>query len=137
MEINMSRIKLLLIFAAGAVFATLVNSVVSAQFREVTTKQFMRADLGAWCPGKEVLISVQEDAPGTSGKHYHPAHSFTWMIEGTQTRTVAGKLPQVVRPGNVMHEEPLEIGETRNDAPAKVLIFRILEKGKPETTRVE
>ena len=63
--------------------------------------------------------------------------NFTWIIEGTQTRTVAGKPPQVVRAGEVMHEEPLEVGETRTDAPANVLIFRILEKGKPETTRVE
>ena len=133
----MTRFRFFIVFAAGAVFATLLNPVVSAQFRQVTAKQLIRADLGSWCPGKEVVISVGNNAPGTSGKHFHSADSFTWIIEGTQTRTVAGKPPQIVRAGEVMHEEPLEVGETRTDAPAKVLIFRILEKGKPETTRVE
>jgi len=96
----------------------------------------MRADLGAWCDGKEVTVDLQESGPGTSGKHYHPAHSFSWVIEGSEVKTVEGKPPVTAKVGDVLHEGPLEVHETRNDAPVKVLLFRIVEKGKPVTTRI-
>jgi quercetin dioxygenase-like cupin family protein len=123
-------------FAAGVLLATWANPVVSAQFRSVETKELLRADLGTWCPGKEVIISVQQSGPGVSAKHYHPGHTFTWVIEGSETRTVEGKPLQVARTGEVMREEPMEIGSTQNTEPVKLLHFRIFEKGKPATTNV-
>jgi hypothetical protein len=48
---------------------------------------------------------------------------------------VAGKPSQVARVGEVIHEEPMEVGETRNDVPVKLLVFSIFEKGQPVTTR--
>ena len=33
--------------------------------------------LGGWSDGKAVTVELNETGPGTSGRHYHPAHSFT------------------------------------------------------------
>lgn len=123
-------------FAAGVLIATLANPVVSAQFRSVEAKELLRADLGTFCPGKEVIVSVQESGAGVSAKHYHPGHTFTWVIEGSETRTVEGKPPQIARTGEIMREEPMEIGVAQNTAPVRLLHFRIFEKGKPATTNV-
>ena len=123
-------------FAGGALIATLANPIVSAQFRSVEAKELLRADLGTFCPGKEVIVSVQESGAGVSARHYHPGHSFAWVIEGTETRIVEGKPPQIARPGEIIREEPMEIGVAQNAAPVKLLLFRIFEKGKPATTNV-
>jgi hypothetical protein len=58
------------------------------------------------------------------------------MIEGSQVRYVAGKPPQTFRAGDVTQENPGEISESDIVTPTKVLLFRILQKGQPATTRI-
>lgn len=107
-----------------------------AQFRPIKTSSLVSTDLGTFCDGKEVTVDIQDYGVGTSGMHYHPAYSFSWVIEGSQTKTVQGRPPVTIRPGELMTEAPLEVSETVTAAPAKVLLFRIAEKGKPITVRV-
>jgi len=80
------------------------------------------------------LVTAQ---PGTSARHYHPAHSFTYVIEGSETKTLDGKTPIAVKAGDVLHESPGEIHETRNTAPVKLLVLRVIEKGKDMTVRLQ
>jgi hypothetical protein len=58
------------------------------------------------------------------------------MIEGSQVRYVDGKKPETFRVGDMTEEKPGEISESDIVTPTKVLLFRILQKGQPPTTRV-
>ena len=119
-------------FVAGLVSASLVPSL-RAQGKVTELK---RVDLGSWCEGKEAVISIEEIAPQHQSKHSHPAYSFAWMLEGSQTRFVEGKPPQTFRVGDVTQENPGEISESDILTPTRVLLFRILQKGQPPTTRI-
>jgi len=81
-------------------------------------------------------VELNEFGPGTSGKHYHPGHSFTWILEGSETYAVDGKPSRRVTSGDVIHEEPQQVHTVANDAAVKLLVFRVVEKGKPLIVRV-
>jgi quercetin dioxygenase-like cupin family protein len=98
--------------------------------------ELKRVDLGSWCDGKEAVISIEEIAPQHQSKHSHPAYSFAWMLEGSQTRFVDGKPPQTFHVGDVTQENPGEVSESDILTPTRVLLFRILQKGQPATTRI-
>lgn len=98
--------------------------------RQNQTKQLLRADVEG-CPGREVVVTVQEFAPRDSGKHYHPGQSLTYVLEGSETWEVEGKPQVTVKPGDFLYDEARQIHRTVNTAPLKLLIVRILEKGKP------
>jgi len=119
-------------FAAGLLSANVVPSL-RAQGKVTELK---RVDLGSWCDGKEAVISIEEIAPQHQSKHSHPAYSFAWMLEGSQVRFVEGKPPQTFNVGDVTQESPGEISESDILTPTRVLLFRILQKGQPATTRI-
>ena len=119
-------------FAAGLVSA---NAVPSLRAQGKVT-ELKRVDLGSWCDGKEAVISIEEIAPQHQSKHSHPAYSFAWMLEGSQVRFVEGKPPQTFNVGDVTQESPGEISESDILTPTRVLLFRILQKGQPATTRI-
>jgi quercetin dioxygenase-like cupin family protein len=121
-----------LAFVGGVASARLVPAV-RAQGRVTELK---RVDLGSWCEGKEAVISIEEIAPQHQSKHFHPAYSFAWMIEGSQRRFVEGKPPETFRKGDVTQENPGEVSESDILTPTRVLLFRILQKGQPPTTRL-
>lgn len=124
------------IFALGVVVGFLLIPSVRAQFRSVKTTNLLTTELAGWCEGKEVTMELDEDGPGTSGKHYHPGHSFTWVVEGSETYEVEGKPVKTVKAGDVLHEEPMQVHTVENLSPVKLLIMRIVEKGKPATVRI-
>ena len=107
-----------------------------AQRAVLQTKDLKRVDLGSWCEGKEATIQLLEFGPGTSDKHYHPAHSFAYVLDGSENQKVQGRATVTAKVGEVLYDGPGEIHETTNSSPAKVIIFRIIEKGKEVTTYV-
>jgi quercetin dioxygenase-like cupin family protein len=119
-------------FAAGLASASLMPSL-RAQGKVTELK---RVDLGSWCDGKEAVISIEEIAPQHQSKHSHPAYSFAWMLEGSQVRFVEGRPPQTFKVGDVTQENPGEVSESDILTPTRVLLFRILQKGQPATTRI-
>jgi len=133
-------------FASGSVVTAWLTAPAAArpqptattQFRPTVTTELLRTDLADWCPGKEVVITVAANGPRDAafGRHFHPGHSFSWIIEGSQTVHPDGAAPYDVTIGDIIHEEPFEISATGNAAPTKVLVLRILEKGQPATTNV-
>jgi len=125
-------ILVLAAFAAGAASARFIPAA-HAQGRLTELK---RVDLGSWCEGKEAVISIEQIAPQHQSKHSHPAYSFAWMIEGSQVRYVDGRPPETFHVGDVTQENPGEISESDIVTPTRVLLFRILQKGQPPTTRV-
>ena len=120
-------------FVAGLACASLIPTL-RAQGKVTELK---RVDLGSWCEGKEAVISLEEIAPQHQSKHSHPAYSFAWMIEGSQTRFIDGQPPKTFRVGDVTQENPGEVSESDILTPTKVLLFRILQKGQPATTRAK
>jgi hypothetical protein len=120
-------------FVAGMLVATGWSARVDAQDRKTETKDLLKLDLGAWCPGKEVLISHLTNGVGGSGRHSHPAYSFTYVIEGAQSVTPDNGPAYTAHGGELQQERPGEISATRTVEPSKVLVFRIAEKGKPVT----
>src|SRR2546421_8612230 len=128
-----SRVSIMvaLAFSVGLASARLIPI---AQAQGALT-ELKRVDLGSWCEGKEAVISIEEIQPQHQSKHSHPAYSFAWMIEGSQRRFVDGKPPETFQKGDVTQENPNEVSESDILTPTKVLLFRILEKGKPPTTR--
>jgi quercetin dioxygenase-like cupin family protein len=121
-------------FVLGFVAACLAMASLNAQLRRTgKTATLLTTDLAGWCDGKEVVVELNEFGPGTSGKHYHPGHSFTWILEGSETYAVVGKPSRVVKPGEILHEEPQQVHRVDNDAPVRLLVFRVVEKGQPVT----
>jgi quercetin dioxygenase-like cupin family protein len=113
-----------------------LSAQVGTQERAQKTTRLMTTDLAGWCDGKEAVVEYNEEARGPSAKHYHPGHSFSYMIEGSRTVTVDGMPAQVVPVGGIQYEAPMKASASNNVSPAKVITFRIIEKGKPETVLV-
>lgn len=68
------------LFAAGVVVGSFAVATLTAQLRTGKTKILQTTDLSGSCDGKQVVVELNEFGPGTSGKHYHPGHSFTWIL---------------------------------------------------------
>jgi hypothetical protein len=70
----MSRLTVIAIvaisFVAGAASRVWWTADVAAPG---TLTQLKHVDLGEWCPGKEVTVSIEEIAPQHQSKHYHNA----------------------------------------------------------------
>jgi len=134
----MSRLGMIAIvglsFAAGVVSPNWFTPGLAAQG---TLTALKRVDLGEWCSGKEVTVSIEQIGPQHQSKHYHNAYSFAWMMEGAQRRMVDGKPVESFKVGDVVEEAPREVSESDILAPTKVLLFRIAEKGKPLTVRAQ
>ena len=108
----------------------------SAQVRTNNLTKLMRVDLGDSCQGKEVIVELNDLGPGTSGKHYHPGYSFAYVLQGSQTTFIDGKVPRTSRAGDVFYEPPMEVSASESVTGIKMVTVRLLEKGQPETTRV-
>ncbi|MDZ4340148.1 MAG: cupin domain-containing protein [candidate division NC10 bacterium] len=100
----------------------------------------LKSDL-AGIDGKEGIVVLAEIAPGaTTGKHYHPAHEFAYVLEGSLTLEVQGKPPVTLKPGGIIHQPPRQAHEGKNASktdPVKILAFYLSEKGQPLTSQVK
>lgn len=135
-----TTIMLVLALAVGFVLGAFSGRTLIAQ--PVPTRQtiLLQTDV-VDMPGKEVIAQTGEFAAGaTSGKHTHPGHEVAYVLEGTATRYVDGKGWIPAKPGDVFYIPAGTIHETKNTSETnglKLLVFRIHEKGKPVTNRIE
>ena len=132
----MTRVRVAVLVMLAFVAGLAAARLIPAAHAQGKVTELKRVDLGSWCAGKEAVISLEEIGPQHQSKHSHPAYSFAWMIDGSQRRFVEGKPPETFQKGDVTQENPNEVSESDILTPTKVLLFRILEKGKPPTTRV-
>lgn len=129
-------VQLASVFGLGVVIGALTIPTLSAQLRTQTDKRLVNIDLAGFCDGKYVAIDYSEESTGLIANHYHPGHLFNYIIEGSRRVTVAGAPPQIIRSGEIHHEPPMRPNVSENLSPAKVITFRLLEKGKPESVQV-
>jgi quercetin dioxygenase-like cupin family protein len=123
-------------FVLGILTGRVTTPVSYSQLRTVNSTPLLTTDLAGWCDGKEVTVELNQIDPGKSGKHYHPAHSFTYVLEGAETYAVEGQASRTIRVGDVVHEAPMQVHTVSNSAPVKLLVIRIIEKGKEATVRL-
>jgi hypothetical protein len=128
-------------FLSGVIVRSLtipaaLSAQVGTQVRAQKTTRLITTDLAGWCDGKEAVVEYSEEGPGPSAKHYHPGHSFSYMIEGSRTVTAADGTPQIIAVGGIHYEAPMKASVSNNASRAKVVTFRILEKGKTESVVV-
>jgi quercetin dioxygenase-like cupin family protein len=131
-----TRICIAFAFVLGIIVGHMKLPVAFAQLRTVKAGRLSTTDLTGWCEGKEVTVELNEIGPGTSGSHYHPGHSFTYVLEGSETYALDGQTQRIVRAGDVLHEAPMELHTVDNLSPVKLLVVRVIEKGKQATVRV-
>ena len=117
----------------GVAVGSMTLPALSAQVRTTNVTKLMITDLAGWCDGKEMVVEINSSTPGTSGKHYHPGHSFNYVIEGAQIVSAEGSPSRTIRAGEVFHEAPMTVSTSESPSSTKMVTVRILEKGKPET----
>ena len=90
-------------------------------------------------PGREVTILTLDIPPGASSPpHRHPGHHvFGFVIEGSYKIKVGEGPETVLTKGQTFHEAPGQLHAVSANAsqtePAKVVVFMVLESGKPIT----
>ncbi|MGH8144661.1 MAG: cupin domain-containing protein [Steroidobacteraceae bacterium] len=95
----------------------------------------MRRDL-IGLPGKEVVMSTIEVAPGASSPpHRHNAQVFVYVLQGRMIMQVKGGPRETLGPGGTFYESPTDIHTVSANAsktePAKFLAILIKDKDQP------
>ena len=101
---------------------------------QLTSQDLPRMD------GDNLLVTIQqlEYAPGgTSDAHRHNGCTFVYVLEGAIVTRIDDGAERTYRPGEMFYEPPLHLHAVSKNAsqtePAKFLVFRVIEKGKPAT----
>ena len=91
--------------------------------------------------GKEVTMVYIERPPGWVGpRHYHPGHVFFYVLEGSVIMDIEGLEPTTVGPGEVFHELPNQVVNSKNASATtwlKRVVFLLGDEGKHPTVTVE
>jgi quercetin dioxygenase-like cupin family protein len=115
-------------------------ALVLAQAQQTGTKRtdLQRHDLSA--PGREVVQTIVELAPGTTApRHMHPGEEIIYVLEGTWEYTVEGNPPVTLKAGGVLFIPAGTIHSAKNVGSGNgvELATYIVEKGKPLITLVK
>jgi quercetin dioxygenase-like cupin family protein len=129
----MTKTRTILAFAAATTLAVLAGGP-RAEDQPITRTQLLKADL-AGIDGKETVMYIADLKPGAvGGKHTHYGDEFVYVLEGEIVVEPVGKEPITLKAGETGHLTPDVVHAARNgsdSAPAKVLVFLVVEKGKP------
>jgi quercetin dioxygenase-like cupin family protein len=133
---NMKIFASVVILVTGMLIGRAGVPTASAQLRTTNSTRVLTKDLGGWCEGKEVTVEINEAGPGTSGRHYHPAHSITYVLDGSEAYALEGQAETTVHAGDVLYEPPMQRHTVDNRSAVKLLVIRIANKGEPATVRL-
>ena len=106
-----------------------------AQDQPIKRTELLRANL-ADITGKETVIYIADVMPGAEGgRHTHYGDEFVYVLDGTLLVQPDDKEAITLKKGEIAHVGPLDgIHAAKNGSksePAKVLVFLVVEKGKP------
>jgi len=122
-----------LTLAAGMVIGAHALTLLSAQ-AQVKRTPLIQADMAS-IAGKESDIWIAEFPPGTdTGKHFHHADQFVYILEGTLILEEDGKPPVTYKAGQIFHEMPNMQHTARNGSSTeglKIIAFQVHNKGQP------
>ena len=115
------------------------GTILYAQSQPVKHTPLISQDLSG-LDGKEGFAVKVEYAPGAiDKKHYHPAHLFTYVLEGAAMWEVEGQPPITLKAGDIFYDPPRRPhihGNASQTEPAKLLVFMVAEKGQPRAIPV-
>jgi quercetin dioxygenase-like cupin family protein len=104
------------------------------QEQTVKRTELMRVPVEGF-EGKEGVIYTADFAPGaTAPRHTHPGQEFVYVLQGSLVIEPDGEAAQTVKAGETVTQPPNRVHGARNGSasePAKVLVFLLLDKGKP------
>ncbi len=90
--------------------------------------------------GANLMVTVQEleyVPGGTSEAHRHNGCTFVYVLAGEILTQIDDGPVKTYKPGEMFYEPPLHLHAVSKNAsstgPAKFLVFRVIEKGKPAT----
>ncbi len=123
-----------LTLAVGITVGVIGDQILSAQQEAVKSTELIRKDLGEM-KGKEGVLFRTELAPGGAGpKHFHPGNEFVYVVKGSGILEAQGKPPLPVKAGDTFYQPPKQVHVFKNASatdPAEVVVFLIVDKGKP------
>ena len=120
----------------GAPFIAKESAAQNPKVTPLVTKEL------AGMAGKEAVMLTVEYAPGASStKHRHNAHTFVYVLEGSNIMQVEGGKETTLGPGQTFYESPDDVHTVSKNAsaskPAKFLVFFVKDKGAPASTPVK
>jgi quercetin dioxygenase-like cupin family protein len=131
---------LTLTLTVGIALGVIGTQVLHAQQEPMKRTVLLKTAL-AGIEGKEGTLVLVEFAPGAvTASHYHSGEELIYLLEGTVSMEVKGKLPVTLKSGDTFHLAPKQVHRVKNlsaTTPAKALTFTIAEKDQPDTVPVK
>jgi quercetin dioxygenase-like cupin family protein len=122
----------------GVVVASVVMTALARHAdAQVGLERTIVLQQDAAIPGYEtVLAEVSIAVGGREGRHSHSGTLVGYILEGELTLELEGKPTKIVKAGEAVLIEPLQVHEgfNKGSVPIKALVTFIVEKGKPLTT---
>jgi len=122
--------------SALLIFMFIVGAEALAGEPPIKRTELLRADIEG-APGKETVIYIADVAPGgAGGKHTHYGDEFVYVLDGVLMVEPDGKEAITLKQGETAHLSSDVVHAAKNGSesePAKVLVFLVVEKGKPLT----
>ena len=129
---GLHRLKLAIVVASLSITAVARHADAQVGLeRKIVLQQ------DAAIPGYEtVLAEVSIAVGGREGRHWHSGTLVGYILEGELTLELEGKPTKIVKAGEAVLIEPLQVHEgfNKGNVPIKALATFIVEKGKPLTT---
>ncbi len=127
--------------AMAFVLGAIANQSQSAPAgTEIKRTVLIKAENLKGCPGMDGYLTITEIPPGmTTGKHTHPGHEFGYWLEGEGVYQEEGKQQIAVKAGGTDHIDPMVVhyGTNTGSTPLKIVVFLVVEHGKPIATPVQ
>jgi len=143
-EVSMTKPKSWLILAftlsVGITVGVISSHISTADSKPVRQTMLIQTDL-VGDGGRRANMYVTEIAPGVDGgQHYHHAHTFVYVLDGSITIEGPGEAPVTFHAGEAFHELPMKPHDARNAStttPVRILVFQAPKKGQPLTEMVK
>jgi quercetin dioxygenase-like cupin family protein len=119
---------------ASCLVAVLATTFTAAQAPGAKRTMLQRIDVGN---NMEMVVVIAEIAPGGAiGRHTHFGVESGYVLSGSASMEVEGETPKLVKAGDsfVIPAHKIHDAKAVGDAPAKVVVTYVVEKGKPLAT---
>lgn len=115
----------------------ILGGAVSAQAKFPTSKTLLTQDLADIDGYEAQIIEVRLEPGARLGEHRHSGHMFVYVVEGEITSQLEDGEKVAYKPGEFWYEHPMmlhsDFFNPSDTAPAKTVIFSVVEEGKPQT----
>ena len=131
---------LALTLSVGITVGIISSHISTADPMPVRQTMLIKTDLVGG-GGRQANMYVTEIAPRVdAGQHYHHAHTFVYVLDGSITTEEPGESPVTFHAGDAFHELPMKVHDVRNASttvPLKLLVFQAPRKGEPLSVMVK